>query len=76
MGRITIFNTISGLLLGAIGAGIGTLFGREAIGCGMAIGYVLGFLFPFYPIVIVTKIVERFTRRDAGHATKRGGEER
>jgi len=48
MGRITIFNTISAVILGAIGAGVTALFAKEYSHWGMFVGGILGFLFPYY----------------------------
>ncbi len=66
MGRITIFNTISAVLVGAVGAAIGAAFGREAVRWGMLVGGISGFVFPFYPIVLAVWIVER-VKRHRGH---------
>ena len=63
MGRITIFNTISAVIVGAIGAGVGAAFGGEGVRWGVLVGGVSGFVFPFYPIVLVSRIVERLWRR-------------
>lgn len=62
MGRITIFNSISAFLVGGIGAAIGAAFGREGSGWGMLVGGISGFVFPFYPFVLVMLIVERAKR--------------
>ncbi len=63
MGRITIFNTISAVLIGALGAAIGAAFGREGVRWGIFVGGISGFVFPFYPVVFVVWIVERVKRR-------------
>ena len=74
MGRITIFNSISAVLFGGIGAAIGVAFGREPMRWGMLIGGVSGFVFPFYPIRIGMWIVERFTRRGSSQTERRDDE--
>jgi hypothetical protein len=72
MGRITIFNPISALIVGAMGAAIGVPFGREGIRWGALIGGLSGFIFPFYPVVLVANIVRRFRRgRDKCQPVKR-----
>jgi hypothetical protein len=62
MGRITIFNTISAVIVGAVGAALGACFGRDGLRWGLLIGGISGFVFPFYPIVLIAGIIGR-TRR-------------
>ena len=62
MGRITIFNTISAVVVGALGAVIGLAFGREGVRWGALVGGVSGFVFPFYPIALVARVVGHFKR--------------
>lgn len=75
MGRITIFNTISAVISGAIGAGIGSLFGKEGSQWGMLVGGVSGFVFPFWPVVLVTRIVELFKHRRSNSQTAKHDEQ-
>ena len=62
MGTITIFNTISAVILGAIGFAVATPFGSDSARWGAVIGGVFGFLFPRYPFGLIVWIVERFHR--------------
>ena len=76
MGRITIFNTISAVIVGGIGAAIGAPFGREAVRWGVLVGGISGFIFPFYPIVFGIWIVERVGRRNKSRTETRDDEKR
>lgn len=66
MKAITIFNPISAILVGAVGAAIGAAFGKEGISWGIFVGGISGFVSPFYPIVLVMWIVKRI-KSSRGH---------
>jgi hypothetical protein len=72
MGRITIFNTIGAMIIGAVGFAVTAPFGSDFGRWGGLVGGVIGFIFPRYPMGLVMWTIERFQRsqkknQDAKH---------